>query len=500
MTHLKIEQNSTPERVSSSLITALYNLSQQQLDGTSNLVGELVTDKYGRSRINTIQTRFPNLHITATEYAIEFADSEVENICVTNWGSDGMITETEAQVVTSFNNVFQANTDITSFAESSYFRNVTSLNANEFRECTNLQNFDFSNIRSIGIAAFYKSGLSGNHTINITSGGIGQQTFADCPNLKKVTLTGVTWLGPWVFSGSGVEELNLPSTLSALDNNTGSLSGMASLQSLDLSTTQLTVFPKQVCYNNSSLTSVTLPAATTTLGNQMFEGCTSLPSIDLSATQITEVSQRCFYGASSLATVQLPQGCVRILAEAFRNCASLTSFDFTNIVKIGDNAFRGAGLTTVYIPDTCTSLKSVSGTGTSNNFTACLNLTTARIPSWLTDMGQMFQGCQNLETISNTSQITYLGAYGLVNCKKLKVLEVGAVTKIDNYALQAVGSDVTGGCALLLNATTPPQLGTNWKMGARLVIYVPDAAISTYNSDSAWSSITVYPMSSYTPT
>lgn len=116
-------------------------------------------------------------------------------------------------------------------------------------------------------------------------------------------------------------------------------------------------------------------------------------------------------------------------------------------------------------------------------------------------MGQMFQDCSNLETISNTSQITYLSQYGLANCFNLKKLEVGAVTKIDNYALQSVGKNATNPCDFLLNATTPPQLGNNWRWGgARLKIYVPDAAVSTYNSDSAWSSITVYPMSSYTPT
>jgi hypothetical protein len=49
-----------------------------------------------------------------------------------------MITETEAQAVTNFYQFFKGNTNITNFSESSYFRNVTYLNREEFKGCTNL--------------------------------------------------------------------------------------------------------------------------------------------------------------------------------------------------------------------------------------------------------------------------------------------------------------------------------------------------------------------------
>jgi hypothetical protein len=62
------------------------------LDSTSNLKGTLHTTVASSRDIAYLTGLFPNLHITADEYTITFEDPEVENICVTNWGSNGAIT------------------------------------------------------------------------------------------------------------------------------------------------------------------------------------------------------------------------------------------------------------------------------------------------------------------------------------------------------------------------------------------------------------------------
>lgn len=59
---------------------------------------------------------------------IVFEDPAVKTICVENWGGnyiEGEITEHEASVVTSFNDVFKSNLDITYFNEFRYFTGVT---------------------------------------------------------------------------------------------------------------------------------------------------------------------------------------------------------------------------------------------------------------------------------------------------------------------------------------------------------------------------------------
>jgi hypothetical protein len=40
-------------------------------------------------------TQYPGLSIEADTYTVDFEDPEVENICVTNWGSNGSITLTQ---------------------------------------------------------------------------------------------------------------------------------------------------------------------------------------------------------------------------------------------------------------------------------------------------------------------------------------------------------------------------------------------------------------------
>lgn len=65
--------------------------------------------------------------IVATKPII-FEDPAVKTICVENWGGnyiEGEITEHEASVVTSFNDVFKSNLDITYFNEFRYFTGVT---------------------------------------------------------------------------------------------------------------------------------------------------------------------------------------------------------------------------------------------------------------------------------------------------------------------------------------------------------------------------------------
>jgi len=80
---------------------------------------------------------------------IVFEDEAVKAICVQNWGGnyiDGEITEHEASLVTSLNNVFKQNTNIIYFKEFRYFTGITdfpttsvsSFAAGQFYNCTNL--------------------------------------------------------------------------------------------------------------------------------------------------------------------------------------------------------------------------------------------------------------------------------------------------------------------------------------------------------------------------
>lgn len=107
-------------------------------------------------------------------YIIEFADSTVKQLCVSNWGGNvytGELTYGEAKQVTSLGSVFKSKTAITSFNELAYFHGLTSLVNGEFAGCTNLMDIVIpSNITTIG----YNSSS--------------RATFSGCTNLSGLTI------------------------------------------------------------------------------------------------------------------------------------------------------------------------------------------------------------------------------------------------------------------------------------------------------------------------
>ena len=96
---------------------------------------------------------------------IEFADPEVQRVCLANWDSDGdgYFLESEAEAVTSFGTAFKGSA-IRSFYEISYFTAVQGLEDEAFAGCSSLAAFVIPD--------------------NITF--IGGRVFEDCPSLSFI--------------------------------------------------------------------------------------------------------------------------------------------------------------------------------------------------------------------------------------------------------------------------------------------------------------------------
>ena len=76
--------------------------------------------------------------------------------------------------------------------------------------------------------------------------------------------------------------------------------------------------------NNTTLTSISLPASVTAIGASAFKGCTALKAIDVPAG-VTEINADTFNGCSAMESAVLPNAITRIGARAFANCTSLSS-------------------------------------------------------------------------------------------------------------------------------------------------------------------------------
>lgn len=114
---------------------------------------------------------------------------------------------------------------------------------------------------------------------------------------------------------------------------------------LDLSSaTSLATIGANTFANNSTLTTVILPASVTTIGTKAFYNCTALKSVDMSAaTGLTTIKESTFDECTNLYSLKLPEGLRTIGKAAFyRNSLSEVTIPST-VTVIDDNAFDVMG-------------------------------------------------------------------------------------------------------------------------------------------------------------
>lgn len=402
MTHLYIEQNGITEEVNSQVIEKLYNLaSSGDLDGTSDLKGRLHLTIGYRAPIDYLNTTYPDLYISADDYAIPFEDPNmVTYLNSIGIGSNGMITEAQAAAATIVAN--SVNTTVTKFNELKYFTSITGSRGGlsgtqsgyaRFAGWTALEEVDISNYTSIG-----HSNSSGY-----------EDTFNGCTSLKKVIASNkLTDIGANVFYNCNqLEEIiGLPSNVTL--HSGGCFNRCSKL--------------KQSNFDN-----VTFTINDSTNGGGMFERCPLLTSLSLSGNY-TEIKPSMFSQCSALTSVSGLSNVTKIRNSAFAQCNSLTTIDidWSKITTVSDDAFNDCSslvVTDLSIPNLTdlgaysfksVKINKVSDLGTisalkQQTFKNCTDLTQITLPQTCVKLdNQCFYGCTNLTSIS-LSGIQYIG-------------------------------------------------------------------------------------------
>ena len=145
----------------------------------------------------------------------------------------------------------------------------------------------------------------------------------------------------------------------------------------------------------SGLTSLTLPAGITEIGDYAFWGCWGLTSLNLSDGIITSIGSYAFHGCRGLTSLNLPAGITSIGSYAFYGCSGLTSLTLpVGIAYIGYSAFYDcSGLTSLNLPAGITSIGDRA-------FKGCSGLTSLTLPAGITSIGSSaFWGCSGLTSI-----------------------------------------------------------------------------------------------------
>ena len=110
----------------------------------------------------------------------------------------------------------------------------------------------------------------------------------------------------------------------------------------------------------TALEGIGLPKSVVTIEDNAFDGCTALKGIKIKKN-VETIGEYAFHNCTALARVNLEEATALtdIQKQAFADCSALTSIDFagaTKLATIGESAFNGAGLTTVKVTGSITSI------------------------------------------------------------------------------------------------------------------------------------------------
>lgn len=211
--------------------------------------------------------------------------------------------------------------------------------------------------------------------------------------------------------------------------------------------------------DNTTITSVTIPANVTEIGANAFAGCTNLTSVT-------------YGGDWSNLTIQSGNPAVQDAANAplfdFEFILNNTAVIVTNykyngaaadvtipsryqgkpVTTIGHAAFFNSAVTSVTIPDSVTSISDEA-------FINCPKLTNISIPNSVTYIGfSAFSSCTSLKSITLPSSLSFISGALFLGCSQLTTIHIPV-------SVTSIGNNAFADCPSLMTVTYPGSK-TQW--------------------------------------
>lgn len=209
--------------------------------------------------------------------------------------------------------------------------------------------------------------------------------------------------------------------------------------------------------DNTTITSVTIPANVTEIGANAFAGCTNLTSVT-------------YGGDWSKLTIQSGNPAVEdaVNAQLFdfkfilNNTAVIvtrykgTAADVTipslykgkPVTAIDHAAFHDSAVTSVTIPDSVTAIPD-------DAFSYCSNLTNISIPNSVTFIGfSAFNSCTSLKSITLPSSLSFISGALFLGCSQLTTIHIPV-------SVTSIGNNAFADCPSLMTVTYPGSK-TQW--------------------------------------
>ena len=494
-------------KIDESAFFDCYNLAS---DVTIQDATELNSDKeliYSKVGANAFQNSGIKT-ISFPPYLEKIDTSAFEN-CTSLTGSGSISCETIAEnAFYDDNQVVFSTINATSILASA-FENCHKLNAaitiyyygniaqKAFKNCYSLKGLEFlfdeedgiatkdkqeikDKINTIGLEAFYRSGLTGSLTIPITINDIGKEAFAHCSKLTSLTIDEcddkdfLLTINEKAFYRSNLGgKLVLPYNTKIVDEYAFAYCPLTALEVrgtglIEDGTTELKDFAFYAC-KISALTFLNEDVSFTT---KTFRGC---PLNNLQLGNLETIPEEAFYGMTSItSTVTIPKSVKEIEARAFAGCSKMPKVTFEDASicdTIGIGAFYGcSNLGSINIPFPVTKIDEYTfykceNLGSINigelvksieqfAFYGCSGLTSSlTFPIELTTIGiSAFEGCENLQgSLEFPDSVTTVNKQAFKGCKSLN----GHVTF--GRSIETIGESAFRDCSGFTGGLTFPE-------------------------------------------
>lgn len=242
------------------------------------------------------------------------------------------------------------------------------------------------------VAVSYEEYCSPDYNPDYINSGYSGSVFIPSSVTNGAITYKVIAIGENAFDNSDITSVSIPNTIESID--------------------------REAFIDCKHLTSISIPSSVKTIGTYAFNGCSSLTTISIPSS-VTSIGGDAFANtlwynnqpdgliyAGKVAykykgimpkntTIEIVEGTLEIAGTAFRNCTGLTSIKMPNtITSIGWNAFYGCtSLISIALPY---SLKTIDW----HAFYGCTGLTSITIPNSVQVIcGNAFQDCNHLKSV-----------------------------------------------------------------------------------------------------
>lgn len=251
-------------------------------------------------------------------------------------------------------------------------KNIKSIGDKAFYNNQDLTSFIIPDgVETIGTSAFYNCSKIDKIELPDSIVSIGTYSFYKCSNIKTIQFSkNMGTIPKYAFSETGITTLNIPSTITTIDDDAFSNCKFLEEVTIDKGIKEL---KSVIFYNCTALKKVSLPDTLRSIGNSAFTNCSSLETLILPPNLETiedlaffktglksiiipdtvKTIGRSAFAETNLSLIQLPKNLEKIEYGMFSNCGNLTKIELPpNLKEVGGFAFFNTGLKTIEFPDT----------------------------------------------------------------------------------------------------------------------------------------------------